>query len=91
MRRRAIRAGIAQFPQPRRRCARHFRSARCSVIATICPVGISEQNLSLLHSDKVKGVRFSTLQRICTANPIRMKKGVESRCERSVEAMLSVS
>jgi len=28
-------------------------------------IGISEQNLSLLRSGKVKGVRFSTLQRIC--------------------------
>lgn len=28
-------------------------------------VGISEQNLSLLRTGKVKGVRFSTLARIC--------------------------
>lgn len=28
-------------------------------------VGITEQNLSLLKSGKVKGVRFSTLARIC--------------------------
>ncbi len=28
-------------------------------------VGITEQNLSLLRSGKVKGVRFATLQRIC--------------------------
>lgn len=28
-------------------------------------VGITEQNLSLLKSGKVKGVRFSTLERIC--------------------------
>lgn len=28
-------------------------------------VGITEQNLSLLKSGKVKGVRFSTLSRIC--------------------------
>ncbi len=28
-------------------------------------VGISEQNLSLLKSGKVKGVRFSTLEKIC--------------------------
>ncbi len=28
-------------------------------------VGISEQNLSLLKSGKVKGVRFSTLEAIC--------------------------
>ncbi|KQQ86810.1 helix-turn-helix transcriptional regulator [Massilia sp. Leaf139] len=28
-------------------------------------VGITEQNLSLLKSRKVKGVRFSTLEKIC--------------------------
>ena len=28
-------------------------------------VGISEQNLSLIKSGKVKGVRFSTLEKIC--------------------------
>lgn len=30
-------------------------------------IGISEQNLSLLKSGKVKGVRFETLERICDA------------------------
>lgn len=28
-------------------------------------VGITEQNLSLLRTGKVKGVRFSTLEKIC--------------------------
>lgn len=28
-------------------------------------IGISEQNLSLLRSGKVKGVRFNTLEAIC--------------------------
>jgi putative transcriptional regulator len=28
-------------------------------------IGISEQNLSLLRSGKVRGVRFNTLQAIC--------------------------
>ena len=28
-------------------------------------IGITEQNLSLLKSSKVKGVRFSTLAKIC--------------------------
>jgi putative transcriptional regulator len=28
-------------------------------------VGITEQNISLLKSGKVKGVRFDTLERIC--------------------------
>lgn len=30
-------------------------------------VGITEQNISLLKSGKVKGVRFDTLDRICEA------------------------
>ena len=30
-------------------------------------VGITEQNISLLKSGKVKGVRFDTLERICAA------------------------
>lgn len=30
-------------------------------------VGITEQNLSLLKSGKVKGIRFDTLAAICTA------------------------
>lgn len=30
-------------------------------------IGITEQNLSLLKSGKVKGVRFDTLERICVA------------------------
>ncbi len=30
-------------------------------------VGITEQNLSLLKSGKVRGVRFDTLQKICHA------------------------
>ncbi len=29
-------------------------------------IGITEQNLSLLKSGKVKGVRFETLAKICT-------------------------
>lgn len=28
-------------------------------------VGITEQNLSLLKSGKVKGIRFATLEKIC--------------------------
>lgn len=30
-------------------------------------VGITEQNLSMLKSGKVKGVRFETLEKICDA------------------------
>ena len=29
-------------------------------------VGVTEQNMSLLKSGKIKGVRFSTLDRICS-------------------------
>jgi putative transcriptional regulator len=29
-------------------------------------IGITEQNVSLLKSGKVKGIRFDTLTRICT-------------------------
>ncbi len=28
-------------------------------------IGITEQNLSLLRNSKVKGIRFSTLEKIC--------------------------
>ncbi|MBO6918510.1 MAG: helix-turn-helix transcriptional regulator [Rhizobiaceae bacterium] len=30
-------------------------------------VGITEQNISLLKSGKVKGIRFDTLEKICDA------------------------
>ena len=30
-------------------------------------IGITEQNVSLLKSGKVKGIRFETLDRICAA------------------------
>lgn len=39
------------------------RKIRGKELAT--EVGITEQNLSLLRTGKVKGVRFSTLERIC--------------------------
>ena len=29
-------------------------------------IGMSEQNLSMLRSGKVKGVRFETLEKLCT-------------------------
>ncbi len=41
------------------------RKMRSRELAEI--VGISETNLSLLKSGKVKGVRFATLARICAA------------------------
>lgn len=39
------------------------RKMRSKELAT--KIGITEQNLSLLKSGKVRGVRFSTLARIC--------------------------
>jgi len=39
------------------------RKVRGKELAT--EVGITEQNLSLLRTGKVKGVRFSTLEKIC--------------------------
>ena len=41
------------------------RKMRSKELAEI--IGITEANLSLLKSGKVKGVRFSTLDRICEA------------------------
>ncbi|MCO6176674.1 helix-turn-helix transcriptional regulator [Ciceribacter sp. RN22] len=41
------------------------RKMRSKELAEI--VGITEQNISLLKSGKVKGVRFDTLERICQA------------------------
>ncbi|AUH02128.1 transcriptional regulator [Prodigiosinella confusarubida] len=32
-----------------------------------CLIGITEQNLSLLKSGKVRSIRFDTLQKICAA------------------------
>jgi putative transcriptional regulator len=41
------------------------RKMRSRVLADI--IGITEQNLSLLKSGKVKGMRFDTLNAICEA------------------------
>jgi len=41
------------------------RRVRSNVLARA--IGISEANLSLLKSGKVKGLRFSTLEAICKA------------------------
>jgi len=41
------------------------RKMRSKELAEI--IGITEANLSLLKSGKVKGVRFETLDKICTA------------------------
>ncbi len=39
------------------------RKIRGKVLAE--KIGVTEQNLSLLRTGKVKGVRFSTLEQIC--------------------------
>jgi putative transcriptional regulator len=39
------------------------RKMRGKALAT--EIGITEQNLSLLRTGKVKGIRFSTLEQIC--------------------------
>lgn len=41
------------------------RKMRSKELAEI--VGITEQNISLLKSGKVKGIRFDTLEKICGA------------------------
>lgn len=41
------------------------RKMRSKELAAL--IGITEQNVSLLRSGKVKGVRFETLERICEA------------------------
>ena len=41
------------------------RKVRSNVLARA--IGITEANLSLLKSGKVKGIRFSTLEAICDA------------------------
>ncbi|GGK42661.1 helix-turn-helix domain-containing protein [Salinarimonas ramus] len=41
------------------------RKMRSKELAAV--IGISEQNLSLLKSGKVRGVRFETLDKICRA------------------------
>lgn len=41
------------------------RKMRSKALAEI--IGITEQNISLLKSGKVKGIRFDTLEKICGA------------------------
>ena len=47
-------------------------------------VGITEANLSLLKSGKVKGVRFATLDRICAALDCQPGEILEFRPGKSV-------
>ena len=44
-------------------------------------IGITEQNLSLLKSGKVKGVRFETLERLCAALDCQPGDLLEYRAE----------
>ncbi len=46
-------------------------------------IGITEQNVSLLKSGKVKGIRFDTLERICTALDCQPGDILEYRAEPS--------
>jgi putative transcriptional regulator len=54
-------------------------------------IGITEQNLSLLKSGKVRGVRFETLNKICEALNCQPGDLLEYRAEggNAVKAMVS--
>ena len=49
-------------------------------------VGITEQNLSLIKSGKVKGIRFSTLETICERLKCQPGDILEYRAEPEVES-----
>ena len=46
-------------------------------------IGITEQNVSMLKSGKVKGVRFETLERICEALECQPGDILEFRSDKS--------
>jgi len=46
-------------------------------------IGITEQNVSLLKSGKVKGVRFDTLERICEVLECQPGDILEFRTDKS--------
>ena len=48
-------------------------------------IGITEQNVSLLKSGKVKGIRFETLERICEALKCQPGDILEYRPDRADE------
>ncbi len=50
-------------------------------------VGITEANLSLLKSNKVKGVRFDTLEKICAALDCQPGDILEYRPEAALPAV----
>lgn len=51
-------------------------------------IGITEQNLSLLKSGKVKSIRFATLERICAV--LDCQPGDIIECRRGEEAISAV-
>ncbi|QGM45655.1 helix-turn-helix domain-containing protein [Methylocystis heyeri] len=48
-------------------------------------IGIAEQNVSLLKSGKVKGVRFDTLEKICEVLDCQPGDILEYRSEKTTE------
>ena len=54
-------------------------------------IGIAEQNVSLLRSGKVKGVRFDTLEKICAALDCQPGDLLEFRAEPLEPFALSAS
>ena len=50
-------------------------------------IGITEANLSLLKSNKVKGVRFDTLEKICAALECQPGDILEYRSEATLSAV----
>jgi len=55
------------------------RKMRSKELAAL--VGITEQNISLLKSGKVKGIRFETLGKICAALDCKPGDILEARTE----------
>jgi putative transcriptional regulator len=51
-------------------------------------IGITEQNVSLLKSGKVKGIRFETLERICAALDCQPADILEYRSDDESAVML---
>lgn len=54
-------------------------------------VGITEQNISLLKSGKVKGVRFDTLERICAVLQCQPGDILEYRADSDEEVSASAN
>jgi putative transcriptional regulator len=54
-------------------------------------IGISEQNVSLLKSGKVKGVRFDTLEKICEVLQCQPGDILEYRAERDQPGVKSLT